>query len=361
MDIYNGLDPQHFESHVCTFFAGEYDHFFEERRHLRHILVGDKDGGATSVLGKGVNMFKRIARLKKVIAKSGAHLIHTHHLGPLLHYWFARHISLHRLPWIHTEHNVPDLAEGYADPVYKRFEPLRRPDVVTGVAPNVCGYLKDECQVDAQRVRLVPNGVDLDRFTVQNGRDKIRAELGLQPEDEVIGCIGNLRQEKNQKLAVDAVALALQKRPNLKLIVCGDGDCRDELEKQVKDRGISDKTFFLGFRFDIPEVLSALDLFCLPSVYEGMPVSVLEAWTSNKAVVATDVIGIHDLVDQDKNGLLVPPGDPQAMADAISSLMADTAHRVQLASAGNDLVTRQYSLTAMVGNYAGLYQQIAEK
>lgn len=361
MDIYNGLDPDRFESHVCTFFPGEYDHFFEDRQHLRHVLVGAEDGEAASVLAKGANMIKRIMRLKKVIKKSGAHLIHTHHLGPLLHYWFAAQVSLARLPWIHTEHNVPDLAEGYADPAYQRIKPLQRPDVVTGVAPNVCDYLKDECQVAGQRVRLVPNGVDLERFTDHDGRDRIRAELGFGPDDEVVGCIGNLRHEKNQKLAIEAVAKAYQQRPRIKLVICGDGDCRNDLERLAEEKGINAITHFLGFRFDIPEILSALDLFCLPSVYEGMPVSVLEAWTSQKAVLATDVIGIRDLVDHGTNGMLVPSDDSSEMAESIMTLMADPAQRRKLAGAGHELVVRQYSLNAMVDHYADLYRQLVER
>lgn len=357
MDIFQGLDPQSFESHVATFYPGEYDRFFIQKRHLRHVLVQNGSKAATTALGKGVNLAARLQRLRRVIRRTGAQIVHTHHLGPLLHVWLLQTVSRLQLPWVHTEHNVPDLARGYAHPVFRRLGPLRRPDYVTAVSPNVCGYLENTCLVPAERIRWIPNGVDLNRFASSADRAEMRSELGLSPEDEVVGCIGNLRQEKNQQLAVEAAALLQRQRPRLKLVVCGDGDRRADLERLAQTRGISAGTLFLGYRFDIPRILAALDLFCLPSLYEGMPVSVLEAWASGKPVVATDVIGIRDLVTDQVNGILVPPDRPQAMADAIAGLLADPAGMHCMADNGRSLVTRQYSLAGMVDRYAALYKQ----
>lgn len=357
MDIYQGLDPDRFESHVCTFFPGEYDRYFEDRRHLRHILVDDGAKSADSLAAKGINMIGRLRRLRTAVRQSGAHVIHTHHLGPLLHVWLAQTLTLLRLPWVHTEHNVPDLARGYAHPAFKGLKPLRRPDYVTGVAPNVCDYLQNDCSVRPERIRMVPNGVDLKRFHMDEDQHEIRASLKLSEEDEVVGCIGNLREEKNQRLAIEAAARLCEHRPHLKLVICGDGDRRDDLESLAATLGISDRTLFLGYRFDIPRILSALDIFCLPSVYEGMPVSVLEAWAVGKAVLATDVIGIRDLIDHNINGWLVSPDDPRAMAGAMETLLADPVLRQRFADNGTRRVHETYSLDAMVDQYATLYQQ----
>jgi glycosyltransferase involved in cell wall biosynthesis len=354
MDIFQGLDPSRFESHVCTFFPGEYDRFFAEKRQQRHVLVRDGSSPAHTPLGKAVNMIARLKHLRQVIRRTGVQLIHTHHLGPLLH---VRLLHL-RWPWVHTEHNVPDLAREYAHPVFQHLKPLRRPAVVTGVSSKVCRYLDGTCHVSAERIRLIPNGVDLDRFIPAPGRDAVRAELGLAPDDEVVGCIGNLRREKNQRLAIEAAALLHRQRPRLRLIMCGDGDRRTDLQQLAGARGISDHVLFLGYRFDVPRILAALDIFCLPSLYEGMPVSVLEAWAAGKPVVATDVIGIRDLIAHNINGMLVPPGQPQAMAEAIGGLLTDSVRMQHMAAAGRDLVTRQYSLKAMVAQYAAVYEQM---
>ncbi len=358
MDIYQGLDQTRFESHVCTFFPGEYDRYFEENRHLRHLLVDDGSHPARNLAGKGINMVNRLRRLRRAMRQSGADVVHTHHLGPLLHVWLAQTLMRVGLPWVHTEHNVPDLERGYAHPAFQSLKPLRRPEYVTGVSPNVCAYLENECGVRPERIRMVANGVDLGRFHLDVERDQIRGDLGLSEDDEVVGCIGNLREEKNQRLAIEAVARLKGQRPRLKLVICGDGDRRGDLEALAGSLGVADRTLFLGYRFDIPQILASLDLFCLPSVYEGMPVSVLEAWASGKAVVATDVIGIRDLVDHNLNGRLVPPDDPQAMADAIGHLLADPSEMQRIADNGVRLVNERYSLNAMVGQYATLYANL---
>ena len=359
MDIYNGLDAGRFESHVCTFFHGKYDRFFKGREHLRHVLVSNGCQAPTRKVRKGINMILRLNRLRRVIRQTRAQVVHTHHLGPLLHVGLLETLIGCKLGWIHTEHNVPDLDRGYSQFIYRIIKPLSRPAYVTGVSANVCAYLDRRCGVLSERIKMIPNGVDLGRFGSLGGGQRIRGELGLSPDDEVIGCIGNLRLEKNQRLAIEALSLLEQRRPRLKLLICGDGECRAELERLAELRGVRNKTVFLGYRFDILDILSALDLFCLPSLYEGMPVSVLEAWAASKPIVATDVIGIRDIITHGINGMLVPPDEPKAMADAIDRLLDDKGRMLRIASDGRKLVAEKYSVEAMVLQYANLYEKLA--
>jgi glycosyltransferase involved in cell wall biosynthesis len=357
-DIHNGLDPSRFESHICSFFPGAYDRFFADKQNLRHVLVQNDSISARTPREKFINMFSRLNQLRLVISKTGVHLVHTHHLGPLLHVWLMRKLTCRYLPWIHTEHNVPDLVKGYSSRVFQCVKPLSHPRYVTGVSPNVCAHLQNECGVSSDRIRLIVNGVDCVRFSLANGREKIRTELGLALDDEVVGCIGNLRQEKNQRLVIKAVSLLHRKRPRLKLIFCGDGDCRADLERLAVSCGISKITYFLGHRFDIPQILSALDLFCLPSYYEGMPLSILEAWAANKPVIATDAIGIRELIVNGETGILLPPDQPHAMANAIDRMLSNPREMLLMAANGRNIVAEKYSLQAMVAQYANLYENL---
>jgi glycosyltransferase involved in cell wall biosynthesis len=359
VDIYRALDPGRFESHICTFFPGEYDRSISTNPNQRHILVRETAASALPPVTKLVNMLKRLSRLNQIMRHNRIDLVHTHHLGPLLHFHVLHKITRRRTPWVHTEHNVPDLEEGYAHLSFRWTRPLREPDFVTGVSPSVCQFLSQKCAVVAERIKLIPNGVDIDRFGLHEDQNAVRTELGLLPEDEIIGCIGNLRKEKNQRLAIEALAMLCQQRPRLKLVICGDGDHRSELENLARSLNVSQSTLFLGYRLDAPRVFAALDLFCLPSSYEGMPLSILEAWAAGKPVVATDVIGIRDLVSNGVNGLLVPADVPRAMADALRALLDDPSLRLRLTGNGRRVVAEKYSLQAMVDKYAGLYERLA--
>ena len=358
VDTYNGLDATRYKSHVCTFFPGKYDRLFAQNPHQRHVLVRRRESGTAGSVTKTLNFIKRLKRLKGIVRKARVDIVHTHHLGPLLHFYLMRKEACRHLPWVHTEHNVPDLAEGYAQPFFRRIKPLRGPSFITGVSPNVCRFLETHCAVPAHKVKLITNGVDIERFAALMDRQIVRRELGLELQDEVVGCIGNLRKEKNQRLAIEAVSLLKRQRPQLKLIICGDGDRRTELERLAASLDLSGRIHFLGFRFDIPRILAAMDIFCLPSVYEGMPLSVLEAWAAGKPVVATDVIGIRDLVTNGVNGLLVPADDRNGLAGALDELLDNRPQQKKLAENSRRLVTEQYSLRAMVAKYAGLYEKV---
>jgi len=359
MDIYNGLDPRRFKSHVCTFFPGEYDRFFTCKLDQRHILVPGGLRPSSTPIAKGCNMALRLHKLRGVIRKTGAHVVHTHHLGPLLHVWLLEALAGCKLGWMHTEHNVPDLDLGYGQMIYRILKPLNRPRYITGVSRNVCAFLEMRCRVSGDRIKMIPNGVDLSRFGRVGRRERIRGELGLSSNDEVVGCVGNLRLEKRQHFAIEALSLLQRRRPRLKLIICGDGECRADLERLAELRGVGDRTIFLGYRFDITDILSAFDLFCLPSAYEGMPVSVLEAWASLKPVIATDVIGIRDMITHKETGLLVSSEGPWDLADAIDKLLQNRLEMHRLALNGMKAAAEKYSLEVVVLQYANLYEELA--
>lgn len=358
VDIYKGLDRERFTSHVCTFFPGEYDRLFDRNLSQRHVLVPETGRPAGWPTTKAWNFWMRLKRLRRAIRQSRADIVHTHSLGPLLHVYLLRQTVERHLLWMHTEHAVLDLAAGYAQPIFRWLKPLSAPAIVTGVSSNVCRYFETDCGLPKEKIKLIPNGVDIERLTAPLDRLAVRRELGLSAQDEVVGCIGNLRKEKNQRLALEAVNLLRQQRPGIKLIICGNGDQRAALESLAADLGLGNRVLFLGVRLDIECILAAMDLFCLPSEREGMPLSVLEAWAAGKPVVATDVIGINDLVTNGVNGLLAPAGDPQGLADTLAALLDNRALQLQLVGNGRQMVAGQYSLRAMVSQYAACYQQL---
>jgi glycosyltransferase involved in cell wall biosynthesis len=143
------------------------------------------------------------------------------------------------------------------------------------------------------------------------------------------------------------------------LVLAGDGPCRKELEQLARELAVADRVHFLGHRLDAPDVMAMFDVYCLPSVYEGMPLSILEAWSAGKPVVATDVTGIREIVIHETNGLLVPVNDPQALADQFHRVLGDRELRERISLQGQRFALEKCTMAGMVRQYEELYEQVA--
>lgn len=174
----------------------------------------------------------------------------------------------------------------------------------------------------AERTRAIRNGCDTSVFRLSSRTDA-RAELGLNPESEIIVFVGWLAPTKGLRELLDAVIRLLASRPRLQLFCIGEGDLRAELEARAAQAGAGDHVRFLGRRSsaEVARCLAAADVFCLPSYAEGCPNSVIEALACGRPVVATDVGGIPELVDK-QNGILVPPRDSESLAKGLDEALA---------------------------------------
>jgi glycosyltransferase involved in cell wall biosynthesis len=181
------------------------------------------------------------------------------------------------------------------------------------------------------------------------------------PEDAVLlGEIARLCDVKGQRELIEATALS----PGVHVALAGadleqGGAYRAMLEALARERGVSDRVHFLGFRDDAAAVLDQLDVLVLPSWIEGLPIVVLEAMAHAKPVIATPVGGIAELVADGETGLLVPPREPGQLAEAIRSLAADPALRDRLGRAGRERVEREFSESAMTGRVLEVYDAVA--
>lgn len=149
-----------------------------------------------------------------------------------------------------------------------------------------------------------------------------------------------------------------QWRSRLRLVLVGDGPLRAECVAVLRDAGMSELAWLPGERSDVPDVMRGLDCFVLPSLVEGISNTILEAMASGLPVLATDVGGNRDLIDAGVSGEIVPPGDVQALADAIASLAADPARARAMGRAGRDAVEQRFSLPAMVSAYERVYDSV---
>jgi glycosyltransferase involved in cell wall biosynthesis len=232
-------------------------------------------------------------------------------------------------------------------------------DAFIGVAEAHGRHLIDIEGFPADKVHVIPNGVDAARFAPRDGAPA-RRELNIPQEAPVVGILAALRPEKNHELFLAGAAAICEHLPDARYLVVGDGPLRADLEARAARLGLADRVHFLGTRRDVPELLAACDLVALTSHNEAAPVSILEALSAGVPVVATNVGSVRETVIEGVTGRLIPPGDLAAYASAAVELLQNAAERRRLGDAGRQLVVARWSLAAMVRGYEQLIESIYE-
>ena len=212
--------------------------------------------------------------------------------------------------------------------------------------------------IDPQKIYVVPDGIDFTPYEENKEKGALRRELNFTSADYVVGIVAHLADHKGHKYLIEAVRLLKEKLPQVRLIVVGEGPLKLELSRQVKDFHLEDVVFFLGFREDIPRILASLDLFVLSSHMEGLGSSLLEAMASRLPVVATQVGGIPDVVIHQETGLLVPPKNPAALAEAILEMYNHREKAQKMGQRGYEVVHEKFSAEAMAGRVINVYQNL---
>jgi glycosyltransferase involved in cell wall biosynthesis len=212
-------------------------------------------------------------------------------------------------------------------------------------------------RIDPSRTMFIPNGVM--PLKLASGRDA-RAELGIAPQTPVIGAVGLLRAQKAYHVLLRATALLLDRWPQLQVLIVGDGPERATLEQLADTLGVHGAVRFMGQRNDVPDILTALDVAVSSSDFEGSPLSVLEYMDAGLPVVATAVGGLPDLIEPGVHGLLVPRGDPPALAGALSELLADPQRARQMGARGRERRRAEFDIDVIVARLEGLYCELLE-
>jgi glycosyltransferase involved in cell wall biosynthesis len=216
---------------------------------------------------------------------------------------------------------------------------------------------------EALRINLAPpekfttiySGIDLNRFKVNVDRIEQYRRLGLSPDQPVIGTIGRLSIQKAPLDFVTAAKIVLQQQPNLQFIMVGDGPLASEVRQAIGDE---QRIKVLGYRDDVPEILSILDLFVLSSLWEGLGRALTEAMIMGVPVTATAVDGVPELVTHRQTGLLSPPGDPLRLAENIIWLLEHPEEALRMRRSARNRVVPAFSADRMVEQIEALYERL---
>jgi glycosyltransferase involved in cell wall biosynthesis len=213
--------------------------------------------------------------------------------------------------------------------------------------------------IPEERTTTVHEGIDLERIDAAPTIDP-RKEFWLPHGAPVVGNVAALVAHKGQRHLVAAAALILRDVPDARFVIAGEGELRPVLERQIRDLHLEKHVILAGFRPDVLSLHKGFDLFVMPSVTEGLGTSLLDAMACGKGTVATEAGGIPEVVVRGQTGLLVPPRDERALADAITALLRDPERRAAMGRAGLDRVRRFFSAERMVQETLAVYARLRE-
>jgi len=225
---------------------------------------------------------------------------------------------------------------------------------VISVSHATAKWLIEKRGVPRDKVVVIPYGVNLDLYRAGENPE-LKQKLGIEPDAKVVGVVARLHPQKGHRYLIEAAKSIVAKNPKTKFVIVGDGELRAGLEEMARAKNVAGNFMFLGFRKDVKDLMRVFDVFCLPSLYEGLPNVVLEAMATAKPVVATAVDGTPELIVENETGYLVPPADPHALAEKISLLVANQEMARRFGSNGLKRVKAEYSLEKQVEGFQNLY------
>lgn len=344
VDFTRLLPADEFEPHVAVFEGGGS---LEAALKERHVPVHWLDKHEGIDLGL-------VFRLRRLLQSQGFQVVHSNNYSAWLYACVASR-GLRRLTHVHTEHSgVDSFRRRYtAERWLSRFTTH-----VVAVSKHVHDVMIDEIGISPQRVRLIYNGVDTTRFCPSpQGRESMRRNLQIPPDVVVIGIVARLARIKNHEILIRAYA-KLHAAPGKKtrLVIVGDGPERAGLEEMSRQFGISADVLFLGERRDTPELLNAFDIYILPSLSEGMNLTLLEAMGAGLPVVASRVGGNVEIVEDGNTGYLFPSGNVDALSELFGRLVSEPERRARMGQSGRERVLRQFDQRAMMQHYLSLYR-----
>lgn len=354
LTLVGGVDKSRFRPAV----AGKFDSYWIER--LGHLGINAYFVDLPDRFGPG-NDLRCILQLGALFRVVRPDLLHLHGYRAA---WLGRIAS--RLAGGHRQlvsiHNFPPAGPAAAP---ARWLLARGEGALarhTAAFVTVSEALKQntvaQLGLPADRVHVIYNAVDLSRFKVVSDPSRIRRELGLPQSVQLVGTAARLCPDKGLDVLVAAARRVLAIRPDTLFVVAGDGPEAASLLRLVNTLGLTGRVRFLGFRADMPRFLAALDVFVLPSRREGLSIAVLEAMAVGRAIVASNVGGIPELLGHNERGRLVPPGDAASLATAITRLLDDEVSRRRLGQKALDHVSRHFGVPTMVASVESLYESI---
>jgi len=351
------LDPDRFERTVCM---TRWSERLLERPAAVSAFEALRESGV-ELLGMRRDSWRALTAwrpLIKVLRDRPIDILHTHMFGSNI--WGSVVGTLARTPVI-VAHEQTWSYEG--QPLRRFLDGKvisRRSDAFICVSKEDRRRMIEIEGVDPAKIVLVPNAISAPAPDDDGGGGggDVRVELGLEPDDPVVGTVCVLRPQKALDVLLRAAQLLRAEFPRLRLVIAGNGPERERLEAMTAEIGLDGSVDFLGQRNDVPALLSAFDVAVSSSDFEGTPLAVMEYMAAAKPIVATRVGGVPELIDHGVNGLLVEPRDPAALAASIAQLLRDRDYGETLGARARERQRKEFDIEAAVRRIERLYEDL---
>ena len=299
----------------------------------------------------GIDYFSFI-KVAKILRRERIDVIHTHNTQPFIDGTIGALLSGVKTI-IHTDHarDFPDKCRYmFAEYVMSKFAYR-----VVGVSEHTSADLIKYEKISPAKVITIFNGIYGPKYDIVIDRNKKKQELGIKNKGPIIGIGVRLTEQKGITYLFKAMPEVIKIFPDITLVIAGEGELKEELQREAIQLGIDDHVLFLGARLDIPELLKLFNIYVLPSLWEGMPMVILEAMAAGCPIVATNVGGVSKVILDKQNGLLVSPRNPEQLAAAVILLLADEQPRKKYTQKGLQKFMEKFSAEIMTKQYERLY------
>jgi glycosyltransferase involved in cell wall biosynthesis len=334
------LSPRYRSTVVCLTIKGPFAALLENAG-IEVIALGKQPG----------KDFRLPGRLAQILRDRRICIVHAHNSGPMFTgTWAAKRAGCRVVV---TDHSRPFPERRSV--IAAEYVLARIVDELVSVSEDNKRDLIDKLLWPPHKIRVIHNGVEEAPPLSPEQAAALRAEFNLRPDVPTLLMLARLEKQKNVPLLLDAAALLKQRGLAFRLLIVGGGTEQPTAARIVAERALADRVTLAGVRLEGPQLYRLADVMVLPSNWEGLPMCVLEAMSAGVPIVATGVGDVPKAVIHEHNGLIVPPQNAVALADALAALMADPARRQAFGAAGREIWQRQFCVEHMVSQYEALY------
>ncbi len=286
---------------------------------------------------------------------------HSHVPRPTLWASLAIRALRSRPPFVYTEHSIQDIYSGWAKWVYRLFLPVVKEIICVSEASQSSFAGRWGHMIAPRRIS---NGIQLDRIIAAGDRDRLRDALDADSATPLVCNVANLTFHKGHDILIEAMARVHDKMPEARCWIAGSMEHEpstvEALRENIASRQLDGTVSLLGRRRDVPDLLHAADVFVLSSRQEGFPITILEAMAAGRPVIAPDVGGCAEAVVHGETGLIVPPEAPEALGEAIITLLNDPQRAREMGAAGRERVEAEFTVDRMVEQHLELYDSLID-
>lgn len=345
INIVCNLDPSQFQCDVlCLRHAGRFADEIQRGGHM--VYSFDMGRGKAFTVPRKLSSFIRERRYD---------IVQTHDTTPLLYTALAK-CYYPDFRHIYTEHS--GIYSCHPRHRFMTWLALLSTDHAVMVSKNLLSFYQSHFPLTKPETSVIYNGLDFPVAPI-NARDSVSKEFGISAGVAIVGTAVRFYPQKGIRYLIEAIPTVLAVHPETIFLLVGDGVERQMLERMAETAGIKEHVIFAGFRRDIARLIGAMDIYVLPSLWEGLPLALIEALMAKKAVVATDVGGNTEMIENGRTGFIVPPQKSDLLAERLISLIGSERLRDEFSENGQLYAKKHFSLAAMVADYERLYCRLS--